>query len=64
MHRSLQNPPRLQASSSLPPHRHGVPGSSPGSHNFLCSLSGEVLLQPQLHPYLIHSNYTHILLDK
>lgn len=30
----------------------------------MCSLSDKVLLQPQLHSYLIHSNYTHMLQDK
>lgn len=30
----------------------------------MCSLSDEVLLQPQLHSYLIHSNYTRMLQDK
>lgn len=58
------NPARPQASVSPPPRRHRALGSSPGRRNFPCSPSGEVLLQPQLHPYLIHSNYTHILLDK
>lgn len=66
--RCTQTPGTLHGSGAEPrpqqlPAGTGRRGAA-GGHNFLRAQSREVLLQPQLHPYLIPSNYAHILLDK